>query len=98
MADSDFLIGFDKLSARYPTLATHYDAAVAWFDMFDTDRDWVRLGFDRWLGKATLIRKKLPLNLQIAPGSGKIAPARCGWAPLWNENHSRRYGLSEEQG
>ena len=38
------------------------------------------------------------ISLQIAPVSGMIAPARCGWAPLWNENHSRSYGLSEEQG
>ena len=29
------------------------------------------------------------ISLQIAPVSGMIAQARCGWAPLWNENHSR---------
>ena len=36
-------------------------------------------------------------SLQIASVSGMIAPARCGWAPLWSERHSRSYDLSEEQ-
>ena len=26
-----------------------------------------------------------------------IAPAMCGWAPLWSERHSHSYDLSEEQ-
>ena len=36
-------------------------------------------------------------NLEIAPVSGMIAPARCGWTPLWSKKHSRSYGLREEQ-
>jgi hypothetical protein len=48
--------------------------------------------------RGAIIEIGLLASLQIAPVSGMIAPARCGWAPLWNENHSRSYGLSEEQG
>ena len=36
-------------------------------------------------------------SLQIASVSGMIAPAMCGWAPLWSERHSHSYDLSEEQ-
>ena len=43
-------------------------------------------------------RTNVRTSLQVAPVTGMIAPARCGWAPLWKENHSRSYGLSEEQG
>ena len=25
-----------------------------------------------------------------------IAPLRCDWTPLWSENHSRSYGLSDK--
>ena len=38
------------------------------------------------------------ISLQIAPVSGMIAPARCGWAPLWNENHSPSQRIAEDNG